>query len=157
ADAEAAGDQALYAMALRGRAEIRVARGELELARRDLDTVHDLRRHLPDPVGEVEDLRITAAVLAAEGQFAIAVRGLQDVVRRAEALTQPQLQAEASRDLAVLLRRLGRNAEAEAAARAAKAIFTDLGAEAEVRRLASHDWNGAFAAELRGSLTPLHE
>src|SRR3989441_10609837 len=70
ATAEAGGDEALFAVTLRGRAEIRVVRSEPELARRELDRVREIRSRLPDPVGEAEDLRVTALVLAAEGQVA---------------------------------------------------------------------------------------
>lgn len=156
AEAEAAGDHTLWALALRGRAEIRVVRGELDLARPELDQVREIRSRLPNPVGEAEDLRVTASMLAAEGQMAAAEQALREVIGRAEAHRRPQLLAEATRDLSMVLRRTGRNAEAQAAARAAKAIFTRLGAEGEIRNLASQDWDGDFAAELRGSLAPLH-
>src|SRR5437016_395225 len=65
AQAEAAGDRTLWAMALRGRAEIRVVRGEVGLARRELDLVREIRTRLPNAVAEAEDLRIAAMVLAA--------------------------------------------------------------------------------------------
>jgi len=156
AEAEAAGDRTLWGMALRGRVEMRVVRGELELARRELDQVRELRRGLPDAVQEAEDLRVEASVLAAEGQVAVAERALRDVIERAEAHRRPLLQAEATRDLATVLRRIGRNAEAQAAARAAKAIFTQLGAEGEVRSLAGQEWDEGFSAELGRSLAPLH-
>src|SRR5437867_3896261 len=64
--------------------------------------------------------------------------------------------AEATRDLAIVLRRSGRNAEAQAAARSAQAIFARLGAEAEIRNLASQEWGDDFGAELGRSLAPLH-
>ncbi len=60
ADAEAAGDDTLRAMALRGRAETRLARGELGLARLELERVREARVRVPDPAGEAEDLRVTA-------------------------------------------------------------------------------------------------
>src|SRR3989454_502229 len=66
------------------------------------------------------------------------------------------VQAEATRDLCLVLRRSGRKADAQAAARAAKAIFVQLGAEQEIRKLAGQEWGDDFAAELRGSLAPLH-
>src|SRR5207245_10218749 len=47
ATAEASGDRTLSALTLRGRAEIRVARGEPELARRDLDRVREIRSQDP--------------------------------------------------------------------------------------------------------------
>ncbi len=156
ATADAAGDRALWAVARRGRAEIRVARGEMELARRELDAVREIRNEVPNPVAEAEDLRITAAVLAAEDQAAAAEQALREVISRAAAHQRPLLQAEATRDLAMVLRRGGRTAEAHVAARSAKAIFTQLGAEGEVRNLASQEWDEDFAAELRRSLVPLH-
>jgi len=154
--AEVAGDETLRALALRGRAEIHVVRGELEPARRDLDEVGEIRSGLADPVGEAEDLRIAAAVRAAEGDVPAADRALREVIRRAEQQGRPQLLAEATRDLAVVLRGAGRSAEAQTAARQARATFTRLGAEGEIRHLAGQGWEPDFAAELRGSLAPLH-
>ncbi|HVH69084.1 MAG TPA: tetratricopeptide repeat protein [Gemmatimonadales bacterium] len=154
--AEAAGDQTLWALALRGRAEIRVARGEPELARVELEFVRDLRGRLADPVGEAEDLRVTAWVLAAEGRTGAAEQALRTVIGAAERYGRRQLLAEATRDIALVLRRLGRLADAQGAARTAKAIFTELGAEGEIRALAAQDWDADFGAELRRSLAPLH-
>ena len=156
AEAEAAGDRTLWALTLRGRAETRLSRGERELAQGDLNRVREVRTGLQDTIGEAEDLRVAASLLAAEGQLTAAERALREVIGRAEPHGRPQLVAEASRDLAAVLRRGGRHAEAEAAARAAKAIFARLGAESEIRNLADQDWDAAFSAELRGSLAPLH-
>ena len=154
--AEAEGDRSLWALALRGRAEIRVARRELALARGELDRVRELRGGLRDTVGEAEDLRVAASLLVAEGQPGAAERALREVIARAEPHGRPQLLAEATRDLALLLRGSGRTSEAQAAARRAKAVFTRLGAEDEIRNLASQGWDDDFAAELRGSLAPLN-
>ncbi len=156
AEAQAAGDGTLLALTLRGRAEIHVCRGEVERARRDLDQVRVLRARLPNPVGKAEDLRVAASILEVTGQPTAAEQALGEVIAWATAHGRPQLLAEATRDLSALLRRMGRIAEAQAAARTARAIFTDLGAEGELRALASQDWDAAFAAELRGSLAPLH-
>src|SRR5256885_1701272 len=155
-EAEASGDRTLLALALRGRAEIRLCRGELEPARRELDEVRAIRSRLPNPTAEAEDLRVAASLLSAERQMAAAEGALRQVIERAELLGRPQLLAEATRDLVVVLRRTGRDADAQAVARTAKALFTRLGAEGEIRTLASQDWDEAFAAELRGSLAPLH-
>jgi len=154
--AEAEGDRSLCALTLRGRAEIRVARRELALARGELDRVRELRGGLRDTVGEAEDLRVAASLLVAEGQPGAAERALREVIARAEPHGRPQLLAEATRDLALLLRGSGRTSEAQAAARRAKAVFTRLGAEDEIRNLASQGWDDDFAAELRGSLAPLN-
>ena len=156
AQAEVEGDRTLSALTLRGRSEIRLVRRELEPARSDLDRVRELRRGLLDTIGEAEDLRVAAALLAAGGQLAPAERTLHEVIARAEAHGRPQLLAEATRDLALVLQRSGRGFEAQAAARQARALFTRFGAEGEIRRLANQDWDDAFAAELRGSLAPLN-
>src|SRR5213593_4678746 len=154
--AEADGDRTLRALKFRGRAEIRVVRGELEQARAELDRVREIRSGLRDTVGEAEDLRVAASLYAAEGQSAAAEVALGEVIARAESHGRPQLLAEATRDLAVLLRRSGRTSEAQVAARRAKAIFLRLGAEGEIRDLANQNWDDDFAAELRGSLAPLN-
>ena len=156
-EAVAAGDRTLWAMSLRVRAEIRIARGETELAQRDLEQIREVRRQLPDPVEEAEDLRTAGLLLLAEGQATAAEGAFRESIIAAEANRRPHLVAEANRDLAVLLRRAGRNVEAQAAARAAKDIFTSLGAEGELRNLASQQWDEEFAAELRRTLEPLHE
>jgi tetratricopeptide (TPR) repeat protein len=154
--AETSGDRTLWALTLRGRAEIRVARGELDAAREDLDQVRELRGFVPNSISDAEDLRVVALVRAAEGDVAAAERALREVIGRAETHRRPQLQAEATRDLAIVLHRAGRHAEAQAAARGAKAVFAQLGAEREIRKLAGQEWGDDFSAELRGSLAPLH-
>jgi len=156
AAAEATGDEALYAMTLRGRAEIRAVRSEPELARRDLDRIRVIRGELPDPVAEAEDLRIQALVLAAENHLPRAEKALREVIGRAELHERLLLQGEATRDLALVLQRTDRAGEAQAAAQAAKGIFARIGAESEIRKLAGQGWDAAFAAELRGTLAPIH-
>ena len=157
AEADRADDRTIFATALRGRAEIRVSRGELALARRELDRVREIRNRLLDPAGEAEDLRVVASLQAAEGQTAAAEATLRDVITRADTQGRPHLVAEATRDLALILLRGGRRADAQATARTAKAIFAQLGAEAEIRALAGGAWEDDFASELRRSLAPLHE
>ena len=156
AAAEAAKDETLYALTLRGRAEVRVARREPELARRDMDRVRVIRGEMPDPVAESEDLRVLALILVAENQMPRAEKSLREVISRAELHARPLLLAEATRDLSMVLRHGGRLGEAEAAAQAAKGLFAHIGAEGEIRKLAEQGWDEAFAAELRGSLAPLH-
>jgi len=156
AAAEASKDEMLYALTLRGRAEIRVARSEPELARREFDRIRVIRGELPDPVAEAEDLRILALIHAAENQLPRAEKALREVVGRAELHERPLLQGEATRDLAMVLRRAGRMPEAKAAAQSAKGIFAHISAESEIRKLAAQGWDEAFAAELRGTLAPIH-
>src|SRR5712691_220663 len=156
AAAEASHDEALYAVTLRGRAEIRAVRSEPELARRELDRIRVIRGQMPDPVAEAEDLRILALVLVVENQLPRAEKSLREVIGRAELHARLLLQGEATRDLALVLRRTGRTPEAQAAAQSAKGIFARMGAESEIRKLADQGWDEAFAAELRGTLAPIH-
>lgn len=156
-DADAAGDAALVAQAQRGRAEIRVVRGELDLARRDITAALDAHRELRDPIEEAEALRIVGWIERAESRLEQAEATLRDVILRAQTLDKPQLVAEASADLALVLRHAGRPGEASAAAREAQVIFTRLGAEAELRKLASQNWDEEVASELSRVLQPLHE
>jgi len=155
-EAEATRDEALYAMTLRGRAEIRAVRSEPELARRDLDRIRAIRSQMPDPVAEAEDLRIQALVMVSEDQQARAEKALREVVGRAELHDRLLLQGEATRDLANLLRRASRTNEAQAAAQTARDIFASMGAESEIRKLAALGWDEAFATKLRGTLAPVH-
>src|SRR5438874_90773 len=145
--AQTAGDETLFALTLRGRAQVRAARSEPDLARFDLDQVREIRSRLPDPVGEAEDLRVTAMVLVAENQVARAEKALREVIGRAELHSRPQLLADATRDLALVLRRAGKESEARAAAQEARGIFARIGAEGEIRKLAEHGWEEAFAAQ----------
>jgi predicted RNA-binding Zn ribbon-like protein len=99
-------DQGRVLADLRGRAEIHARRGELDLAHADLDAIRELRGFVPNAIDDAEDLRVVALVRAAEGDLEAADRALREVIQRAEIHRQPQLKAEASRDLAVLLRQV---------------------------------------------------
>src|SRR3989441_387021 len=156
AAAEASHDEALHALTLRGRAEIRAVRSEPERARREIARIRVIRGQMPAPVAEAEDLRILALVMAMENQLPRAEKSLREVIGRAELHARLLLQGEATRDLALVLRRAGRTAEAQAAAQSARGIFARMGAESEIRKLADQGWDEAFAAELRGSLAPIH-
>lgn len=155
--AGASGDENLAALVLCGRAEHRLERGEFDLA--GTEALQSLERHraLQDPVQVANDLRVVASVLVHEQRQDEAEAILRDVITQATSLGRPQLVAEASRDLAVLLHRAGRPEEARVAARVAKAEFTSMGAESELRRLAAFEWDQEFGAEMRRSLRPLHE
>lgn len=157
ANARAAGDDNLAAMALRGRAEIRLLLGELEAAEGEIQAALSAHRTLGDPVEEAQDLRIVAGIQAAKGDTASAEESLRDVIARAEMQGRPQLMAEARRDLAHLLRKVGRHEEALGVAKSAIRLFEKLGAEAEVRKLNSHEWGYPLENELRKALEPLHE
>jgi len=101
-----------HALALRVRAEIHALRGEVDLAHHDLDALGALRGFVPNAIHDAEDLRVVALLRAAEGDLAAAERALHEVIQRAEVYRQPQLQAQATRDLATVLRRAGQHAKA---------------------------------------------
>jgi tetratricopeptide (TPR) repeat protein len=155
--ANTAGNLALSAMTLRGRAEIHVLQGELKTAQREIESALATHHELGDEVEEAEDLRIVAAILAAQDKTVESAKTLRDVISRASAQDRPQLVAEAKRDLAYVLRNMGQEGDAQAEARAAIVLFDGLGAEAEVRKLDSHEWGYPLASELKRSLEPLHE
>lgn len=155
ADADRAGDRTVWAMTVRGRVEVRVVRGELDEARKELAAVRATRAGQPNAVDEAEDLRVEAEILIAEGRLDEAEAALRSVMQDAARQGRPQLHAEAARDLALLLRRGGREDEAQAGARAARDAFARLGADGQIRTLA-RCWEGDFAAELRGALSPTH-
>src|SRR5207302_768672 len=91
AEAEASGDHTLWTLTLRGRAEIHVSRGELQLARRELDQVRDLRVGVPDSADEAEDARVVASLLVADGQWAAAEGVLREVIEQEELEQSPML------------------------------------------------------------------
>src|SRR3989442_5138671 len=70
AEAEAFGDRTLWALALRGRAEIRLCRSELQPARRELEAGRAIRRGVPQSLAEAEELRVPALLSLAGWQAA---------------------------------------------------------------------------------------
>lgn len=134
-EAERTHDETLIAQVLACRAEIRLLSGEPKLARHEIERALQLHRHAADDVEESKDLRVLAMVHAADGDSDEAKDILQEVIGRAERLNRPLLAADASRDLAHVLRSSGQEADAQEAARSARVLFSQLGAEAEIGRL----------------------
>jgi tetratricopeptide (TPR) repeat protein len=128
-------DTELLARALAGRAEIRVALGEPAAAVQDIEEALALHRKLEDIVDEAEDLRVLGVALATAGDVDGGEAVLRDAIVRARRFERPLLQAAARRDLAGLLRRLGRVDEAQVLAATAREQFAGCGAVAEVRKL----------------------
>ena len=128
-------DPTLLAQVLAGRAEIRLMLGEPLLAQHEVKRALKTHGELGNEVEEAQDLRVLANALAATGNDDEAEQILRDVIERASNLNRPLLSADASRDLARLLQQSGREDEAREAARAARVLFSQLGAEAEVRKI----------------------
>jgi len=134
-DAEWLNDRGFKAQALAGRAEIRLAQGEPELAIREAQEALAIHRERNDGVLETEDLRIVAVALGLAGRTRDAEDMLRAVIARATEHDRPLLVATAQRDLAGLLHRAGDGAAATAMARAARATFDRLGASGEIAKL----------------------
>ncbi|MEE9267665.1 MAG: tetratricopeptide repeat protein [Gammaproteobacteria bacterium] len=134
-EARDSGDRSLVGQTLAGRAEIRLLLGDVRAALREIELALEIHRELSDDVQEAQDLRILGNVLAANSDHDGAEHTLRDVIKRAESLDRPLLAAMASRDLAHLLRGIRLETEAMELARQARARFTRLGAQAELRKL----------------------
>jgi tetratricopeptide (TPR) repeat protein len=145
--AEQAGDEVLQAQALAGRAEIRIARGEPGLAIREAEKALEMHRKLQDKVREDEDLRILADALAIAGETERAEGLLRHVIDRATETNRQQLVAASQRDLAHLLARGGRVADARRLAESARTAFEQIGAKAEIQRLNALLDSPAFASD----------
>src|SRR5207247_9233888 len=81
-DAEWLDDRAFKAQALAGRAEIRLAQGEPELAIREAQEALAIHRERNDAVLETEDLRILAVALGLAGRMRDAEAMRRAVVAR---------------------------------------------------------------------------
>ena len=126
---------ALAAQVQGGRAEIRLLMGDSEVARLEVQRALATHREVGNVVGEAEDSRVLAGILAALGQHAQAETMLREVISRAMTLHRPLLAAQAERDLARIVRAQRRDHEAAELARSARERFERLGAAAEVQRL----------------------
>jgi tetratricopeptide (TPR) repeat protein len=126
--AEEVGERGLMALAVMGRAEIHLDRGETDLARQELTRAERLSRESGDEVGLAEVARLRALLALKEGKFAVAAdlaiagRGV------AARLGIVQLQAECASAAAHALQRLGREAESEGYRAEAARLFERLGA-----------------------------
>src|SRR3989441_1554481 len=129
------GDRRLQAQAIAGRAEIRVACAEPDLAIREAERALAMHRELKDAVLETEDRRILAVALSIAGKTQDAEQMLREVIDRATEHKRPLLVAIAQRDLAHILALQGEVAAAKQLAQAARAAFDRLGAKVEIEKL----------------------
>jgi tetratricopeptide (TPR) repeat protein len=144
--AAAAGDAALAAATLAGRAEVRRLSGDAPVAVREVRRALEMHRELGDVVGECEDLRIIAGCHADTGLFDEAEAEFRQVIERADQYDRPAIAAGAERDLARLLCMRGRTSEGVEAARRARVRFQELGFVMELERL------DALASEAAGAV-----
>ena len=133
--ADKVGDRALSALTLAVQAEVRALSGDAKLARREIEDALAVHRELEDEPKEIGDLRILAQVMAANSETDEAERLLREVIGRAANLKRPLEGAAAARDLAHVLAKADRPEDARDAAQAARVMYSELGAEGEVRSL----------------------
>jgi tetratricopeptide (TPR) repeat protein len=127
--AEVVGDGALLALAVAGRAEFHIDRGDFDLAKGELGRAERHAAEARDDVGLVETRRLTAMLALQTSDLESAVRLAREAREAAEQLGVLQLQAECAVIAARALTRLGRPEEAAACRTEAIGIFGRLGAE----------------------------
>ncbi|HMV30627.1 MAG TPA: tetratricopeptide repeat protein [Gemmatimonadales bacterium] len=127
--AEEVGEGSLMALAVMGRAEIHLDRGELSLARQELLRAERLCQEAGDDVGAAEVGRLRAALTLKEGRpaeaLALALAARAGAVR----LGILQLQGECAGVAGAAARQLGHATDADAHVAEAREIFERLGAE----------------------------
>lgn len=127
----------LLGLALTGRAEVALARGDAALAAEALDRAEALAVEADDRPGRAEILRIRALVAWHRGDAEHA-RHLAAAARtEAQTLGATLLQAESAGILAGVLRQCGQDDEADAMRDEARRLFEALGATAHLARMVS--------------------
>ncbi len=127
--AEEVGERSLMALAVMGRAEIHLDRGEPDLARLELSRAERLSREADDEVGLAEVARLRALLALKEGKYAVAADLAIAAREVAARLGIVQLQAESASAAAHALRHLGRQEESDGFREEATRLFERLGAE----------------------------
>ncbi len=112
------------------RAELFLARGELDRARDCCDQGFEIFSRLHDEYRRAEALKFYGVIYRESGKLSLAAIHLQQAVEIA-ARAEPLLEAEAQRELALVLRAQGRNREALAALNRSHALFTTLQARSD--------------------------
>jgi putative nucleotidyltransferase with HDIG domain len=113
------------------RAELFIARGELDRAREACDEGFEIFSRLEDRPRQAEALKIYGIIYRESGKLHLATIHLQqaiDITRR----TNPLLEAQAQRELSRVLRLQGRNRQALEALNRSHALFTALQASPDL-------------------------
>ncbi|MEZ4587200.1 MAG: hypothetical protein R2909_12425 [Gemmatimonadales bacterium] len=133
--AELVAEPGLLALTLTGRAETRVALGQVDLANADLDRAVALASRIDDRIGVAEAGRVRAALRLAIGDPAGAAAEAEAARETGAVLGSSLLQAEAAALLATALASIGQTGAATARREEARALFTRMGATAHLARL----------------------
>lgn len=138
--AEQVGERGLLGLAATGRAEISLARGELDMAQAELLGAGQLARESGDELGVIEVGRVQALVYFARNEYQKAADGAEEARAAAEQNRAAVLQAECAAVAARAWKALKRTENAEARRLEAIRLFSSQGAR---RRLEEFDraWN----------------
>jgi tetratricopeptide (TPR) repeat protein len=127
--AEMVGERSLLALAVMGRAEVRLERGELEVAEQELGWAERLCTEVLDQVGLAEVGRLRALLALRRGQTQAAADLATAARELAARYGSLQLQGECAGVAAVALHLLGRTEAARASRTEALRLFDRLGAD----------------------------
>jgi tetratricopeptide (TPR) repeat protein len=136
------GERGLLALATTGRAELMAERSQLAQARQELERAARWAAEAGDEVGRAEVERVHALVALKEGALDEALAAAESAHATARTYDSVVLEAECAALLALILKRLGRAADAEERRAEAMAGFEQLGAEG-LRARFDADWKGA--------------
>jgi tetratricopeptide (TPR) repeat protein len=137
--AELLGERSLMALAVMGRAEIELERGDLDLAHRELERAAALAREAGDELGGAEVERLQAVLAIAKGDFESGLRLAEAALAVAQRFGSALLEGECAAAAARALRGLGRAAQAESRRALAAQRFEALGAVRWVEQL-QREW-----------------
>jgi ATP/maltotriose-dependent transcriptional regulator MalT len=133
--AEIVGERSLLALAVMGRAELALERGEYDVARHELDRAVQLAADADDELGGAEAQRLQSLLALRQGDAERALAQAERGRTTALALGSALLAAECAAAAALALLRLGRLEAARERRAEASAGFVRLGASALVERL----------------------
>jgi hypothetical protein len=122
-----------------GRAELRIDRGDTDLALPELDRAARMAQHAGDVIGVAELRRIRAVAALRERRFQAALEEAEGARRTAEEHGVALLSAECAAIAALARRALGQSETAEVRRREAVEGFRDLGAVKLLERFES-EW-----------------
>jgi putative nucleotidyltransferase with HDIG domain len=130
--AERLGDVHLQGLCLVNHAEIHVARQRYEAARADAEAALAIFDQLGERAAKADAYRAIGLVYRETGRLALAESRLRSAIALATSSGSVLRQAEASRDLAVLVQAMGRNQEALTLLNTAYRLFQRLDARLEL-------------------------
>ncbi|HEX5817895.1 MAG TPA: tetratricopeptide repeat protein [Gemmatimonadales bacterium] len=133
--AEIVGERSLLALAIMGRAELELERGDYDVARRELARASELAAAADDELGVAEAQRLQALLALREADAETALARAERGRVTALALGSALLAAECAAAAALALQRLGRIEAAQERRTEAMAGFERLGASALATRL----------------------